>query len=56
MRLAGAGLVQADGLDRKLAADVAASLADALEEIHRLQRRLNRRIRRDQSHPDKHSG
>jgi hypothetical protein len=45
---AGARLIQADGLDRKSAADVAASLADALEELHRLQRRLDRRIRREQ--------
>jgi hypothetical protein len=53
---AGARLIHAEGLDGKSAADVAASLADALEELHRLQRRLNRRIRRDQSHPDQHSG
>ena len=45
---AGARLIQAEGLDSKSAADVAASLADALEELHRLQRRLDRRIRRDQ--------
>ena len=45
---AGARLIQAEGLDRRSAADVAASLADALEELHRLQRRLDRRIRRDQ--------
>jgi hypothetical protein len=44
---AGARLIQADGLDRESAADVAASLADALEELHRLQRSLDRRIRRD---------
>ena len=61
---AGARLIQAEGLDSKSAADVAASLADALEELHRLQRILDRRIRRDQgvreglpvsssiSHPD----
>jgi hypothetical protein len=42
----GARLIQADGLDSKSAADVAASLADALEELHRLQRSLDRRIRR----------
>jgi hypothetical protein len=42
---AGAWLIQAEGLDRKSAADLAASLADALEELHRLQRSLNRRIR-----------
>jgi hypothetical protein len=44
---AGARLIQADGLDSKSAAEVAASLADALEELHRLQRSLHRRIRRD---------
>src|SRR5215207_8969849 len=43
---AGVRLIQAEGLDSKLAAD-AASLADALEELHQLQRRLDRRIRRD---------
>jgi hypothetical protein len=53
---AGARLIQSEGLDSKSAADLATSLADALEELHRLQRRLNRRIRRDQSHPDQHSG
>jgi hypothetical protein len=40
----GARLIQAEGLDSKSAADVAACLADALEELHRLQRRLDRRI------------
>jgi hypothetical protein len=45
--VAGAQLIQAEGLDIKSAADIAASLADALEELHRLQRRLDRRIRRD---------
>jgi hypothetical protein len=44
---AGARLIQAEGLDSKSVADVAASLADALEELHRLQRSLDRRIRRD---------
>jgi hypothetical protein len=44
---AGARLIQAEGLDTRSAADVAASLAEALEELHRLQRRLDRRIRRD---------
>jgi len=44
----GVRLIQADGLDRKLAADVAASVADALVELHRLRRRLDRRIRREQ--------
>ena len=45
---AGARLIQAEGLDTRSAADIAASLADALEGLHRLQRRLDRRIRRDQ--------
>jgi hypothetical protein len=44
---AGARLIQADGLDSKSAADVTASLADALEELHRLKRHFDRRIRRD---------
>jgi hypothetical protein len=44
---AGARLIQAEGLDSESAVDVAASLADALEELQRLQRRLGRRIRRD---------
>jgi hypothetical protein len=44
----GARLIQVEGLDSKSAVDVAASLADALEELHRLQRILDRRIRRDQ--------
>jgi hypothetical protein len=48
---AGARLIQAEGLDSKTAADVAASLADALVELHRLQRNLDRHIRRD-----KHAG
>jgi hypothetical protein len=45
---AGARLIQVEGLDSKSAAEVAASLADALEELHRLQRILDRRLRRDQ--------
>jgi hypothetical protein len=45
---AGARLIRAEGLDSESAADVAASLADALEELHRLERRLDRRIRREQ--------
>jgi predicted DNA-binding transcriptional regulator AlpA len=45
---AGARLIQAEGLDSTSAADVAASLADALEELHRLKRSLDRRIRRDE--------
>jgi hypothetical protein len=44
---AGARLIQADVLDSKSAADVATSLTDALEELDRLQRSLDRRIRRD---------
>jgi hypothetical protein len=44
---AGARLIQADGLDSKSAADVSASLAEALEELHLLQRSLNRHIRRE---------
>jgi transcriptional regulator with XRE-family HTH domain len=44
----GARLIQAERLDSKSAADVAISLADALGELHRLQRRLDRRIRRNQ--------
>jgi hypothetical protein len=42
---AGARLIQADGLDSESAADLAASLVEALEELHRLQRSLDRRIR-----------
>jgi hypothetical protein len=49
---AGARLIQAEGLDSKSAADLAASLADALEELHRLQRRLDRHIRRDKGRPE----
>jgi hypothetical protein len=45
---AGARLIQAEGLDSKSAADVADSLRDALEDLHRLERSLDRRIRRDQ--------
>ena len=41
-----ARLIQVEGLDSKSAADLAASLADALEELHRLKRSLDRRIRR----------
>jgi hypothetical protein len=44
---AGARLIQIEGLDSKSAAEVAASLADALEELHRLKRSLDRRTRRD---------
>ena len=42
----GARLIQADGLNSQPAADLAAQLDDALEELHRLQRSLDRRIRR----------
>jgi hypothetical protein len=45
---AGARLIQAEGLDSNSAAEVATSLAGVLEELHRLQRRLDRRIRRGQ--------
>jgi hypothetical protein len=43
---AGARLIQADGLVSKSAAELAAALGDALEELHRLKRRLDRRNRR----------
>jgi hypothetical protein len=39
--------IQVDRLESKSAADVAASLADAIEELHRLERHLDRRLRRD---------
>jgi outer membrane receptor for ferrienterochelin and colicin len=45
---AGARLIEAEGLDSKSAADLVDALADALPELHRLQRSLDRRIRRDQ--------
>jgi hypothetical protein len=41
--------IQVEGLDSESAAG---SLADALEELHRLQRSLDRRIRRDQARPE----
>jgi hypothetical protein len=44
---AGARLIQVEGLDRKSAADVTDSLANALDELHRLRRSLDRRTRRD---------
>jgi hypothetical protein len=50
---AGARLIQPEGLDSKSTVDVAASLKDALEELHRLQRRLDRRIRRDQGRAER---
>jgi hypothetical protein len=46
---AGSRLIHAEGLDSKSATDVAASLADALEELHRLERSLDRRIRRNRA-------
>jgi hypothetical protein len=45
--VAGARLIQPEGLDSKSATEVEATLADALEELHRLRRGLDRRIRRD---------
>jgi hypothetical protein len=39
---AGARLIHVDGLDSKSAADVAVSLAGSLEELHQLQRSLDR--------------
>jgi hypothetical protein len=53
---AGARLIQADGLDCESAAVLAASLAGALEELHRLQRSLDRRGRRDQGRSVESSG
>jgi hypothetical protein len=43
---AGARLIRVDGLDSKSAADLASSLADTLEELHRLQRSIDRRMHR----------
>jgi hypothetical protein len=43
---AGARLIQAEELDSKSAADVVASLTDALDELRRLRRSLDRRIER----------
>ena len=43
----GARLIQEEGLNSKSAVDLAAYVADALEELERLQRRLDRRIRRE---------
>ena len=43
-----ARLIQADYLDNKSAADLAASLVDALDQLQRLQRSLDRRSRRDE--------
>jgi hypothetical protein len=48
----GARLIQAEALDTKSAADLATSLADALEELHRLELRFDRRIRRDPGRPE----
>jgi hypothetical protein len=47
----GARLIQAEGLDSKSTAEIAASLANGLDERHRIERRLNRRIRHDQGRP-----
>jgi hypothetical protein len=44
----GARLIQAEALDSKSAADLAATLTYALTELRRLQRSVNRRIRRDE--------
>ena len=52
----GARVIEAEGLDSKSAADIAASLADALTELHRLERRLNRRIRREQRRSEERTG
>jgi hypothetical protein len=46
---AGARLIQPEGLDSKLAVDLAASLADAVTELRLLERRLGRRTRRNGS-------
>jgi predicted DNA-binding transcriptional regulator AlpA len=46
---AGARLLQVEGLDIKSADDVAVALGDALKELHRLQRRLDRRVRRTEN-------
>jgi hypothetical protein len=51
----GARLIQAEALDSESAADLVTSLADALAEFQRLERRLNRRIRRDQERLQLHS-
>jgi hypothetical protein len=46
----GARLIEADGLESKSAAELAADLADTLSELHRLERRLNRRLNCDNEH------
>ena len=46
----GGRLIQADGLDDKSAAELAACLADTLSELQRLERRLIRRLNRDAEH------
>jgi hypothetical protein len=51
---AGARLIQAEVLDSKAAAEVAASLADALDQLHRLKRSFDRRMRGNQGHPQEH--
>jgi hypothetical protein len=47
---AGARLIQADGLDNKSAAELAAGLADTLAELQRLEQRIIRRLNRDAVH------
>jgi hypothetical protein len=49
---AGARLIQVEGLDSQSAAELVASVADALQELHRLHRSLDRRIRRDEGRPE----
>jgi hypothetical protein len=51
---AGARLIQAEGLDSTSATDLATSLADALEELRRLKRCLDRKIRREQRRSEEH--
>ena len=48
---AGARLIQVEGLDSESVAGIAACLADALEELQRLERSLDRRILRNQGRP-----
>jgi hypothetical protein len=47
----GARLIQVEALDSK-SADLATSLSDALEELCRLERLLDRRVLRNQGHRD----
>jgi hypothetical protein len=48
----GSRLIEVEGLDSRSAAELAASLADALEELCRLHRSLDRRVRRDMRHSE----